>query len=116
MKVEVEGEGAGDYVVLSRGHTEGVQDVSTEPDRELTLLVPWPDSIHLLKDWSGFRPFMLASGIRIKSLPSVLQVLAVLQSLLQPTPFRSQPSGEVVGFSLQNDMHMHRSKAWYENS
>ena len=44
---------------------------------------------------------MLASGIRMKSFPSVLQVLAVLQSLLQPTPFRSHPSGDVVGFSLK---------------
>ena len=35
----MEGEGAGDYVVLPRGHTEGVQDVSTEPDTESALLI-----------------------------------------------------------------------------
>ena len=32
MKVEVEGSCAGDHVVLPSGHTEGVEDIATEPD------------------------------------------------------------------------------------
>ena len=68
---------------------------------------------HLVKDCSGFLPFMLASGMRMKSLPSVLQVLAVLQSLLQPTPFRSQPSGDLVGLNLQSGQVRSGQVKWF---
>ena len=101
VKVKLERRGAGDDVVLASGHAEGVEDVPTEPDTQ--CYVQFLSSLsHLVKDCSGFLPFMLASGMRTKSLPSVLQVLAVLQSLLHPTPFRSQPSGDLVGFNLKS--------------
>ena len=100
VKVEMERRGAGHHVVLSSRHAERVENVPAEPDTQSPSCLS-PIS-HLVKDCSGFLPFMLASGMRMKSLPSVLQVLAVLQSLLQPTPFRSQPSGDLVGLNLQS--------------
>ena len=39
MKVEVEGSGAGDDVVLASRHTEGVEDVPTEPPHRVRTVI-----------------------------------------------------------------------------
>ena len=38
VKVEVEGSGAGDDVVLASRHTEGVEDIPAEPDTHTSLV------------------------------------------------------------------------------
>ena len=66
LEVEVEGGGAGDQGVLRCLHREHVQDLVTEPDDDNigTNTALQADCHHLVHDFSGLRPFSLATGTR----------------------------------------------------
>ena len=67
LEVEVEGGGAGDQGVLRCLHREHVQDLVTEPDIHIgtgAAAAPHTNCLHLVQDFSGLRPFSLATGTK----------------------------------------------------
>ena len=65
LEVEVEGGGAGDQGVLRCLHREHVQDLVTEPKMDISTGAALnTDCLHLVQDFSGLRPFSLATGTR----------------------------------------------------